>query len=121
MADSDSEKSLDVDLPPELDDDLGDDWETAFEAEDFFVDDSDEAQDFFLADDDSSENFDLAALLDQESAGMAADSDEPESEESRQESAAEPGKDEKNEELHPARCLVKHSNGKIIKKDLFRD
>ncbi len=72
---SDSKNSLDVELPEEPDSsDLENDWETAFKAEDFFVDDGDEASDFFLADDNSGEDFDLAALLDQESAGISKDS-----------------------------------------------
>ena len=72
---SDSKNSLDVELPDSLDDsDLENDWETAFKAEDFFVDDGDEANDFFLADDNSDEDFDLAALLDQESVGISKNS-----------------------------------------------
>ncbi len=79
---SDSEKSLDVKLPDSIGDaDPGKDWETAFEAEDFFVDDNEDAGDFFLADDESGETFNLAALLDQESAGVAeSGADKPESE-----------------------------------------
>jgi len=97
---SDSEKSLDVELPEGLDDDdLGEDWETAFEAEDFFVDDSDDTGDFFLADDDSGEDFDLAALLDQESADLAESKDDkqPGEEEIQQEQTAETTADEEPE------------------------
>ncbi len=63
------EKTLDIDLPDDPDD-LGEDWESAFDAEDFFIDGTSAVEDFFQADDESGEAFDLAAILEQESAGL---------------------------------------------------
>ncbi|MEA3546413.1 MAG: hypothetical protein U9R66_02025 [Thermodesulfobacteriota bacterium] len=67
-AESDSKKSLDFELPPELDDDLDDDWESAFEAEDFMFSGEDDSDDFFLTDNESKELFDAASLLEEEAA-----------------------------------------------------
>ena len=40
----------DIDPLADLDDDLGDDWESAFQSEDFMFSEDDEANDFFLFD-----------------------------------------------------------------------
>ena len=58
----DSEKSHDP--LADLDDDLGDDWESAFQAEDFMFSPEDESTDFFLLEDDAgSENEDISGLF----------------------------------------------------------
>ena len=67
-AESDSKKSLDFELPPELNDDLDDDWESAFEAEDFMFSGEDDSDDFFLTDNESKDLFDSASLLEEEAA-----------------------------------------------------
>lgn len=67
-AESNSEKSLDFELPPELDDDLDDDWESAFEAEDFMFSEEDDSDDFFLTDDESEDLFDATSLSEEEAA-----------------------------------------------------
>ncbi len=55
----------DIDPLADLDDDLGDDWESAFQSEDFMFSEDDEANDFFLFDEnDSEEDVDeLTAIL----------------------------------------------------------
>lgn len=45
----------DIDPLADLDDDLGDDWESAFQSEDFMFSEDDDANDFFLFDENDSE------------------------------------------------------------------
>lgn len=71
-----SKKDASHDPLAELDDDLGDDWESAFQAEDFMFSPEDEPSDFFLFDENSDSNEDIADLLaaqDTQTAGLAAD------------------------------------------------
>lgn len=51
------------DLSQGLDDDLGDDWESAFQAEDFMLSPEEEADDFFINEEGSDDELDLASLL----------------------------------------------------------
>ncbi len=66
VADSDANDLFDADLSKELDDDLGDDWESAFQAEEFMLSPEDEPEDFFITDEETDEEIDLASLLAQE-------------------------------------------------------
>lgn len=62
---SGSKDSFDFELPEGLDTDLGGDWESAFQAEDFMLTPDDEAEVFFEKEKGSDvHDFDLAALLD---------------------------------------------------------
>ena len=79
-SETDSKKSLDFELPPELDEDLDDDWESAFEAEDFMFSEDDDPDDFFLTDDESEDLFDVT-LLEEETAGKKEDATEKREEE----------------------------------------
>ncbi|MCB2182903.1 MAG: flagellar basal body-associated FliL family protein [Desulfobulbaceae bacterium] len=65
-ADSDSQDPLDFELPEGLDDDLGGDWESAFQAEDFMLSPDEEPEDFFIKEEGLAEDMDLASLLDAE-------------------------------------------------------
>ncbi len=62
-ADSDAKEPLDPDFANELDDDWGDDWESAFQAEDFMLSPEEEADEFFTAEEGSEDELDIAALL----------------------------------------------------------
>lgn len=62
--DSDSKDLFDFELPEGLDDDLGGDWESAFQAEDFMLTPEDEAEVFFEKEaGPSGDDLDLASLL----------------------------------------------------------
>lgn len=62
---SDSKNLFNFELPEGLDNDLGGDWESAFQAEDFMLTPDDEAEIFFEKEKGADDNdFDLAALLD---------------------------------------------------------
>lgn len=61
--DSDSKDLFDFELPEGLDDDLGGDWESAFQAEDFMLTPEDEAEVFLEKEDGVSDDLDLASLL----------------------------------------------------------
>ena len=62
--DSDSKDLFDFDLPEGLDDDLGGDWESAFQAEDFMLTPEDEAEVFFEKEEGTDgDELDLASLL----------------------------------------------------------
>ncbi len=63
------EKDADYDPLAALDDDLGDDWESAFQAEDFMFSPDDESSDFFLSDGNTADE-------DEDIAGLMADQDE---------------------------------------------
>lgn len=70
-----AEKDPPHDPLADLDDDLGDDWESAFEAEDFMVSDEDESSDFFLFDDtDPSKSEDLGGEDQKKAAQTGEDS-----------------------------------------------
>jgi hypothetical protein len=60
---SDSKDLFDFELPEGLDDDLGGDWESAFQAEDFMLTPEDEAEVFFEKEGGVSDDLDLASLL----------------------------------------------------------
>lgn len=60
---SDSKDLFDFELPEGLDDDLGGDWESAFQAEDFMLTPEDEAEIFFEKEGGVSDDLDLASLL----------------------------------------------------------
>lgn len=62
--DTDALEPPDLDLPEELDDDVGGDWESAFQAEDFMLSPDEEPDDFFVTEEGSEEEEDLASLLD---------------------------------------------------------
>ncbi|MBU0908642.1 MAG: hypothetical protein KJ717_03675, partial [Proteobacteria bacterium] len=65
--DSDSKDLFDFDLPEGLDDDLGGDWESAFQAEDFMLTPEDEAEVFFEKEAGTDgDELDLASLLEGE-------------------------------------------------------
>lgn len=61
--DPDGKDELEFDLPEGLDDDLGDDWESAFQAEDFMFSPDEESDDFFLNEDGSGTDMDLTSLM----------------------------------------------------------
>ena len=65
-AKKDSEKSHDP--LADLDDDLGDDWESAFQAEDFMFSPEDESTDFFLLEEDGAGAEDIAELFEDQEA-----------------------------------------------------
>ncbi|MBI5557734.1 MAG: hypothetical protein HY885_08860 [Deltaproteobacteria bacterium] len=65
-ADSDPKDLFDIKLPEGLDDDLGGDWESAFQAEDFMLSPEDEANVFFDKETGAAEDIDLASLLESE-------------------------------------------------------
>jgi hypothetical protein len=77
VADSDAKDPLTADLSEGLNDDLGDDWESAFQAEDFMVSPEDEPESFFIKDDDSAEDMDLTSFLTQEEATHSAKATSP--------------------------------------------
>jgi len=60
---SDSKDLFDFELPEGLDDDLGGDWESAFQAEDFMLTPEDEAEVFLEKEGGVSDDLDLASLL----------------------------------------------------------
>ncbi len=71
-AKKDSEKSHDP--LADLDDDLGDDWESAFQAEDFMFSPEDESTDFFLLEeDDGTGSEDIAELFEDQEGQKKAD------------------------------------------------
>ncbi len=72
-ADPKSNNPLDFDLPEGLEDDIGDDWETAFKAEDFMLPPDEEPENFFAKKGESHEDIDLASLL-EPTEGKAKDS-----------------------------------------------
>ncbi len=63
VSDSDANDPLNSNLSKGLDDDLGDDWESAFQAEDFMLSPEEEADDFFINEEESDDEVDLASLL----------------------------------------------------------
>lgn len=59
-----SENDANIEPPVDLDDDLGDDWESAFQAEEFMFSPEEEPSDFFLFDEEGpDENEDIADLF----------------------------------------------------------
>lgn len=79
VSDSDANDRLNSDLSKELDDDLGDDWESAFQAEDFMLSPEEEADQFFINEEGSDDEMDLASLLSQEETHKKKSAPSPES------------------------------------------
>lgn len=67
----------DKDFFEELDDDLGEDWESAFQAEDFMFSPEDDTSNFFLVDENHPEdNDDLASLMEESKGTKTAERDD---------------------------------------------
>jgi hypothetical protein len=79
------EEQKNIDPLADLDDDLGDDWESAFQSEDFMFSPDEEANDFFLFDEnDSDEDIDELSAIMENAEQEAADEQQTTSEQTQE-------------------------------------